>query len=125
MVAHIITSAILSKPTMLQVALGVLAHDKKLIEHLHDYGITSTYQEVRRYKVSAAVSSGSLSLNLQSSDGLIQIISDNFDAHIHSQNGMKQTNGLATIITQSVSGSNNRTDFNPKIPRLREEELKS
>ena len=40
---------------------------------------------------------------LQSSDGLIQVASDNFDAHIHSQNGLTEKLSLATIITQPQS----------------------
>ena len=39
-------------------------------------------------------------LNLDSKNGLIQGISDNFDAHLSTQNGLKQTHSLATIITQ-------------------------
>ena len=36
-------------------------------------------------------------------NGLIKVISDNFDAHIHTQNGLKQTNAMATIVIQSYS----------------------
>ena len=70
-----------------------MVHDKKLIEHLHEYGVTSTYQEVRRYKIFAAVDSDERGEELPSSDGLVQAISDNFDAFIHSQNGLKETHG--------------------------------
>ena len=52
---------------------------------------------------------------LQSSDGLIQVVSDNFDAHIHSQNELKETHSLATMITQSQSKPS--LSRNP-IPRL-------
>ena len=34
---------------------------------------------------------------------MIQVISDNFDAHINTQNGLEQTNRMATIVTQSYS----------------------
>ena len=34
--------------------------------------------------------------------GLIQIVSDSFDAHMHTQNGLKQTHAMATIIAQSA-----------------------
>ena len=36
-------------------------------------------------------------------NGLIQVISDNFDAHRHTQNGLKQTNAMSTIVIQSHS----------------------
>ena len=71
--------------TKLQLALSVLASDRKLIERLHEYGITSTYQEFWRFKVSAAASSENNDKEVRERDGLIQIVEDNFDAYIHSQ----------------------------------------
>ena len=55
-IGSIIASTILFKPTMLQIGLGLVARSRDVIEHLHDYGVCSTYQEARRFKVSAAVS---------------------------------------------------------------------
>ena len=106
-------------------ALGILARDKKLIEHLHDYGITSIYQEVQRFKISAAVASENETTETQfnSTDGLIQVISDNFDAHIHSQNGLKETHSLATIAAHPAT-TINTSKWKP-IPRLKHEQLKS
>ena len=40
---------------------------------------------------------------LDSKDGSIQYVTDNFDAQICSQNGIKQTHGLASIVTQPMS----------------------
>ena len=54
MIGNIVTSVVTKQFTKLQLALSVLASDRKLIEHLHDYEITSTFQEFRRFKVSAA-----------------------------------------------------------------------
>ena len=81
--------------SMLQVALSLVVREKSLIEHLHDYGVASTYTELRRFKVSAAANEVQVQLK-----GLIQGISDNSDADLSTQNGNKQTHSLATIIVQ-------------------------
>ena len=72
---------------------------------------------MRRYKISAAShatsnSKESMFAESGSRSGLIQGISDNFDASLSTQNGMKQTHALATIITQH-GGKN---DSNLAIP---------
>ena len=90
-IGAIVTSVLTNPFTQMQLALGILVLDKKLIEHLHEYGITCRYHELRRCKISAAVESDEKAEDLQSSDGPIQVVSDNFDAHIHSQNGLKET----------------------------------
>ena len=54
MIRNTATSVVTKQFTKLQLALSILASDRKLIEHLHDYGITFTYQEFRRFKVPAA-----------------------------------------------------------------------
>ena len=45
MIGNIVTFVVTKHFTKLQLALSVLASDRKLIEHLQEYGITSTYQE--------------------------------------------------------------------------------
>ena len=45
MFGNIVTSVVTKRFPKLQLALSVLASDRKLIEHLHEYGITSTYQK--------------------------------------------------------------------------------
>ena len=90
-IGSIITSIITTKPTTLHVRLGLVGHHKPIIEHLHEYRVTSTCHEVRRFEISLAVSNTE-SFRLTGFDAkneLIQIISDNFDAHIHTQNGLK------------------------------------
>ena len=109
--------------TRLQLALSVLASNKTLIEHLHEHGITSTYDEFRRFKVSAAAATdASNHKEVDAKDGLIQIIADNFDAHIHSQNGLKETHSMACIIAQPAP----KSEF-PKssISRLKKDEVKT
>ena len=123
MIGNIITSVITNRFTKLQLSLSVLANDKKLIDHLHQYGITSTYQEYRRFKVSAAVSSENKRNQIEAKNGLVQVIADNFDAHIHSQNGLKETHCMATIITQPKKKTQDSQWT--AIPRLKQEELKN
>ena len=59
-----------------------------LKEIIGDDWVTSTYHDVRRFKISSAIS------NTESSR------LTGFDAQMHTQNGLKQTNRMATIITQ-------------------------
>ena len=123
MIGNIITSVMTKRFTRLQLALSVLASNKTLIEHLHEYGITSTYDEFRRFKVSAAAATdASNHKEVDAKDGLIQIIADNFDAHIHSQNGLKETHSMASIIAQPAPKSEL-----PKssISRLKKDEVKT
>jgi hypothetical protein len=54
LMANIITGVITCRPTSLQVALGVVARDGSLIELLDDFGVTSSYSEILRFKASAA-----------------------------------------------------------------------
>ena len=75
---------------MLQVALGLLIEGKRDIEHFHEYGIVLTYDETRRFKVSAA-SSGATQVKLDAQNGMVQGISDNFGANLCTQNGIKHT----------------------------------
>ena len=39
---------------MQQLTLALLVRDKRVIERLHEFGVTTTYHEVRRFKASAA-----------------------------------------------------------------------
>ena len=75
-----------------------------IIEHLREFRVTSTY-EVCRFKISAVVSNTESSrlTDFDAKNRLIRVISDNFDTHVHTENRVKQINGLVTIITQSYS----------------------
>ena len=110
MIGNIVTSVV----TFYKIAIGTF--------FWHQYGITSTYQEFRRFKISTAASSDNDDKEVRAGDGLIQIVADNFDAHIHSQNGLKETHNMATIIAQPTH------KYEPSktpIPRLKQENLKS
>ena len=101
MVGHIVTSIVTGTTSMLQLSLGLLVSEKKLWK---DYTI--------RFKVTAAASSNKLgsNLNLNANDGLIQFVAENFDAQICSQNGLQQTHGLASIVTQCSSVNEERSE---------------
>jgi len=63
-----------------------------------------------------------------STKGLVQVVANNFDAEISSQNGQKSTHGLAMIITQAGQpkpGVSSEIDEIPTIKRLKWEETKS
>ena len=54
LLCNIVTVSVTHRPTLLQIALGLVARDKTIIEVFHDYGGTCTYDEVLRFKSSAA-----------------------------------------------------------------------
>ena len=113
MIGNVVTGTVCSKPTDLQIMLGVLLRESKAnIKTLKDYGITCSYDEVLRFKKSAAAAAVSnidrLEIQAEKST-MIQVVVDNFDADIASQNGKVSTHSLAMILTQNErtdSGSN-------------------
>ena len=76
----------------------------KLVEELHHFGVTTTYDEFLLFKGSAAcVETDKDHKRCKSNDGnnkLIQVVSDNFDCKMCSQNGVKQTHSVVVIMTQ-------------------------
>ena len=104
LMSSMIKTVMTSRVSILQVALGLEVQEKRLIEHLYEYRVTASYDEVGRFRHSAAFSAGqSPLLKFKSKGGLIQGISDNFDAHLCTQNGLQQTHALASIICQPSS----------------------
>ena len=132
LMGNMVTSIVTKRPTTLQVALGVLVRSKSLVETLHEFGVTCTYDEMLRFKSSAAADAAQnsiLSGISSSNDGLVQTVADNFDANISSQNGLCSTHALALLVTQNKSrdGDPLDKDFekpNPTIRRLRKEDMK-
>ena len=111
LMANIITSVVTNRPTSLQVALGVVTGEKSLIELLYDFGVTSSYDDILRFKAYAAhAASQSWELRgISNSDlGLVQTVADNFDANISSQNG-------PTIHT--CSGNTSHSNANASVTR--------
>ena len=68
----------------------------------------------------AAASSDNNDKDVRARDGLIQIVADNFDGHIHSQNGLKETHNMATICS-----THKYEPSKTPILRLKQENLKS
>ena len=60
---------------------------------------------------------------LDSQNGLIQGVSDNFDANLSTQNGLKQIHSLASVILQHRKVP--QEDKREPIPRLKKRELAS
>ena len=91
-----------------------------MIEHLYDHSITCSYDEFSRYRTSAAFPQNkNRILDVLSRNGaLVQVVADNFDLLISSQNGLKQTHDLAMILTQ-YSSSKKQEHLNfTRLPKL-------
>ena len=115
LISSMIASTASSNISMLQVALGLLVQENLLIENLYEYGV------IRRFKISAAAASKNKNKSkIKQNGGLIQGVSDNFDANLCTQNGIKQTYSLASIVTQYDT-----TNIKAKkpIPSMRKTEL--
>lgn len=105
MIGHIVLSSVCDQATSLQVALGtMLSHQRNVIDHFQSFKVTSSYNELRRFRISAAAAVAKDDKGISQSDsnnGLVQVVADNFDTQISSQNGQKSTHGLAMIVTQA------------------------
>ena len=71
LIGNIIRTAVTLHPSMLQIALGLLAREKK-IQQLYVFGASASYNEIRRYKISAAATTNFLEVKLSSNQELIQ-----------------------------------------------------
>ena len=60
LMSSMIKAVMTSRVSILQVALGLEVQEKRLIEHLFEYRVTSSYDEVRRLRICTAFSAGSL-----------------------------------------------------------------
>ena len=74
---------------------------------MYKFGVACSYDEVLRFKKSAAHASESVQMrgleHTSNNDaGLVQVIVDNFDAYISSQNGLQYTHSLAMVINPVV-----------------------
>ena len=85
-VGHIVTSAITGHATILQIALSVRLDQKRNIsDQLREFGVTASHNELRRFRISAAVAARNERRALalyKSQTGLVQVIADTFDAQI-------------------------------------------
>ena len=125
MVGSINTSCIVSKPSTLQIALGIMVNDKSVIEILHEFGVTTTYDEVLCFKTSAAHAAAKNMEQMgirDSNKGLVQVVADHFDATISSPNGLKSTHALAILVTQTQNPGADK-EIDQKIKRLKKSEM--
>ena len=79
-------SQLLSQQCCISNALAVVVvHRKGIIEYFNDFGIALTYY---KFRISATASNDSNTTfgDWKAANGLIQIVSDINDIHIHSQN---------------------------------------
>ena len=86
-----------------------------------------SYDEVLRFRKSAAtasqqVTSRGLVNTSQSEAGLVQVVVDNFDANISSQNGLISIHVLAMLLTQTCE-TDEIANMPDTIPRLRKEDM--
>ena len=127
-IGNMVTAAINKRPTPLLVDLDVKIRQRDLIETLYDFGVTCSYDEYLRFIASAA-SSAATDKGLRGisdhSSGLIQVIADNFDTDISSQNRLQSTHSLAVLTTQKNKSTPDDSDPVQTIRRLREEEMKT
>ena len=70
---------------------------------MYAFDASAFYDEIRRYKISAAATTNVSEVKLNCNQKLIQGLCDNYDTNISSQNGLKTTHSLATIITQPIN----------------------
>ena len=122
LIGNIITSIISNKFTDLQLALGNLMRDSKaLMNRMYQFKVTCSYDEILRFKKSAALAANKdikLSGIHQGSMGLIQTLVDNFDASISSQNGKLATHCHAMLIAQPKIGLPDEQHHRESIPRI-------
>ena len=122
LIGNMVTSAITHKCTTLQCALGVAVRKKFLINTMYDFLVTSSYDEVTRFKSSAArqaVKHSSGQGLFDAKNGLVQTVIDNYDANISSMNGLHSTHALAMLLCQSPQ-SVNTSEYvaDHQIPRI-------
>ena len=126
LIGNIVTNVVSTQPTTLQIDLSVLISRKTLIEELYEYRVCCSYDEYLRFKASAAIAAD-MQIDLRglvnADKGLIQVVTDNFDSNVSSQNGLISTHSLAVLLT--VRDQEEVTEAETKLRRLSREELKN
>ena len=80
---------------------------REIIELLHSHGYVTSYDEVRRYRKSAAKMTAEHDFTfrgLVNDGGLISSWCDNFDLQVYTPNGCRETHAMAVEFTQNVKG---------------------
>ena len=129
LIGNMVTNAVRNMPTTLQIALGVTTREKFIIKVLHDFSVTCSYDEALRFKSSAAAHAANTDDTqglFSAGNGLIQAVIDNYDANIHSLNGLKSTHALVLLMCQSYEypvDHISKPESDP-IPRFSKNEMK-
>lgn len=122
MIGNIVTSVVKNQATPLQITLALSLKDsKEHVQTFYDFGVTCSYDELRRYKrsvASAANDDAGLSGLVSNSNNIVQAVGDNYDQEIASQNGKIQTHSMALLLTQSDKNADANDDHETMIPRL-------
>ena len=121
MVGNIVASVVKNKATPLQLAIGILFHHSKTtISHLYDYRVTLSNDEVQRFKKSATVHSAKSNSfhGVSQNEQLFQVVDDNYDTEMSSQNNKLVCHSLATIFRK-----NGEYPSQMLIPSLKTQEM--
>ena len=124
LIGNMVTAHVAKRFTTLSLSLAIMVRKKKLVEKLYQFGVVSSYDELKRFRASAAASASTkitTSILRHHSQGLVQGVADNFDCMISSMNGLKQTHSLALIMTQH--GEVDDEEIENTIPRLKKADL--
>ena len=103
-----------------------MRNSKALVSNMNELGVTCTYDELLRFKKSAAVAASSSPTlqGISDSNSVIQVVVDNFDADISSQNGKLSTHSLAVLVTQpDVSNQTEQSDNTEVITRVKRNDM--
>ena len=129
LIGNIIASLVTNSVTTLQIDLGVVLSKHSLIEQFNDFAVACTYDELLRFKASAAAAAlknAKMAGIVAPKDGIIQVVADNFDATISSQNGLLNTHSLAMLLTVVDSHqSGEPEDDSEMFSRLTTEEARN
>lgn len=122
LINNIVYSEVTKQYTPLQLGLANFLKKSTLIQELNKYKITCSYDEMQRLKSSIAIGECQETnpYGKSTPSNLIQIIVDNFDATISSQNGLSSTHSLGIIaaVTDLSPAANDRNKDDNIVKRV-------
>ena len=81
LIGNMVTKFVRKKYTPLLIDLAVIIRKKEIVEHLCEYGVVCSYDELKRFRSSVACdASEKINQNIlkNHSEGLVQAVADNF-----------------------------------------------
>ena len=100
-IGNMITSRTANRYTDLLLSLVVMVRKKQIVQHLYDYGVVCSYNElVGVEQLLPRQVKGVQGVLGHHSTCLIHAVAENFDCDISSMNGLKQTHSLALMLIQ-------------------------